>query len=488
MIKKILSTFLIAFIGSAFALGINKHIEKTKRIQMGVQPETMPIVKTNYNQNGVGYPDFTTAAEMSVHAVVHIKTKFHQNVNVYNPFQDMDPFGFFGGNGFPQQQPQQKIGVGTGSGVIISDDGFIITNNHVVENADQIDITLNNKKNYKAKIIGTDPTTDLALLKIEDTGLPFLHFGNSDSLKVGEWVLAVGNPFNLTSTVTAGIVSAKGRNIGVPGDGGPKIESYIQTDAAINPGNSGGALVNTRGELIGINAAIASNTGSYTGYSFAIPVSIARKVMDDLLKFGTVQRALLGVSLRNIDSDFAEENSISDVEGAYVESIVDKSAASYAGIKKGDIITKINDIKVTNSSELMEQISKFRPGDKISVTFKRDGSENVVFATLKNESGDTGVVKKENTEVISALGAVFEPATKDEKHRLGIESGLKIKSLGNGKLKSQGLRQGFIITFIDKKPINNKQDLIESLKSERGGVLVEGVYPNGTRAYYGIGL
>ncbi|MFA6924887.1 MAG: Do family serine endopeptidase [Bacteroidales bacterium] len=485
MFNKILFTFLIGFMGGLFAIGAGKHIEKTQRIKMGIQPEETHFFKANYSISDGNYPDFTKAAEMSVHAVVHVKTQFSQNHNYYNPFPEGDPFhDFFNDRNI---NPSPKPEMGSGSGVIISDDGYIVTNNHVVNNADQIEVTLNNKKTFKAQIIGTDPITDLALLKIDAVGLSYLRFGNSDSLKVGEWVLAVGNPFNLTSTVTAGIVSAKGRNIGVMGDG-PVIESYIQTDAAINPGNSGGALVNTKGELVGINAAIASNTGSYTGYSFAIPVSIVRKVMDDLLKYGAVKRALLGINIKNIDSGLADEKGLKETDGVYVDGVSNNSAADLAGIRKGDVILKINDIKISNTSELQEQVSKFRPGDRINVTIKRDSEERVISVVLKNENGDTEIVKKENSEIISMLGATFEPVTKEEKKRLGIESGVKIKKIDGGKLRNAGIREGFIITLIDKKPINNKEDLKQSFENKKGGILIEGVYPNGTRAYYGFGL
>jgi Do/DeqQ family serine protease len=379
----------------------------------------------------------------------------------------------------------------TGSGVIISDNGFICTNNHVINNAEKVEVTLNNNKTFTAEIIGKDPNTDLALLKIEETGLPYITYGNSDEVKVGQWALAVGNPFNLTSTVTAGIISAKGRNINAleanAGRGNYPIESFIQTDAAVNPGNSGGALVNTAGELIGINSAIASNTGSYAGYSFAVPVNIVKKVMADLSEFGTVQRAFIGVSIREIDNKLAEEKNLTLYQGVYVAGLTEGGAADNAGIKEGDIITKIGDTKVNSSPELQEQVSKFRPGDKVNVTVVREGKEKVLALMFKNKNNNTDLMKKEKMSVVKALGAVFEPISNEEMQRLRISNGLKVKQLGQGKLANSGIKEGFIITSIDKKAVNDLEDL-GFLETKKGGVLIEGVYPNGFRAYYGFGL
>ena len=420
-------------------------------------------------------PDFTYAAEQTVHAVVHVNTTFSSR-NANNIF---DPFNFWG-----QQMPQRKEEA-SGSGVIITEDGYIITNNHVVENSEKVEVTLNDNRRFSAKIIGTDPSTDLALLKIDQKGLPFIPYGNSDQLKVGEWVLAVGNPFNLTSTVTAGIVSAKGRNIGILPDQF-KIESFIQTDAAVNPGNSGGALVNTRGELVGINAAIASNTGSYTGYSFAIPVNLARKVVDDLVEFGNVQRGFIGVSIRDMDAKLAEEKGIKETQGVYVAGITEGGAAENAGLKEGDIIIRVGDVAVNSTPQLQEQIGRFRPGDKVNLSVLRDGKEQLFALQLRNREGTTRVIK--NSEPLNLLGASFENAGDAEKSRLGINGGVKVSKLSPGKLLSSGIKEGFIITHIDKRPIRNTDDLEEALKAKQGGVLIEGVYPNGARAYYGFGI
>jgi S1-C subfamily serine protease len=336
----------------------------------------------------------------------------------------------------------------------------------------------------------------LALLKIEEKNLPYLTYGNSDDVKVGQWVLAVGNPFNLTSTVTAGIVSAKGRNINVlegdPNRGMFPIESFIQTDAAVNPGNSGGALVNTRGELVGINSAIASNTGSYAGYSFAIPVNMVKKVIKDLLEFGTVQRAYIGVSIRDIDNRLAEEKGIKEFKGVYVSGITDDGAAANAGIQEGDIIMKVGDSEVNSSPELQEQVGKYRPGDKVEVTVMRDAKAISLPVILKNKNNTTTLFVREKEKVnqgdqINFLGATFSQVSDEEKIKLRIRSGLKILKLSAGKLASSGIKEGFIITSVDKRPINSPEDL-KFLETKKGGVLIEGVYPNGFRAYYGFGL
>ncbi|MGR6088431.1 MAG: Do family serine endopeptidase [Arcticibacter sp.] len=422
---------------------------------------------------------FVAASDATVPAVVHVKTTYSvsSNSGYVNPFQDF----FWGNRGYGNPQPARSAG----SGVIITDDGFIVTNNHVVENSDRVEVTLHDKRTLQAKVIGTDPSTDLALLKIEDKGLPYLPYGNSDDVKVGEWVLAVGNPFNLTSTVTAGIVSAKARNISILPDQQFPIESFIQTDAAVNPGNSGGALVNTDGSLIGINTAIASSTGSYSGYSFAIPVNIVRKVVSDLIEYGKVQRAFIGVSIRDIDSKLAEEKGFKKLNGVYVAGLTEGGAAESAGIEEGDIILTVGGVPVNSSPELQEQVSKYRPGDKVEVAINRNGVSKNVIVTLRNKDGDTRVVKNES---VSTLGAEFEIVSREEGAKLGIRSGVKISKLDSGKLRNAGIREGFIIQSIDNRPVSTPDDIVNILNSKKGGVLIEGVYPNGTRAYYGFGL
>ena len=484
--KKIISTFLIASIGGIFAIGSMALISNFKYKRNSVQPE-MPIQQisyiptSSYNSN----IDFTDAASLSIHAVVHIKTEYQVKSSIYNDFYGKywDPWGFYD-NPYQYKIEPQKA---SGSGVILSSDGYIVTNNHVVQDASSIEITLNDKRTYKAKVIGSDAGTDLALIKIDEKDLPFLVYGNSDSVKVGEWALAVGNPFNLTSTVTAGIISAKARNLNILGKNS-SIESFIQTDAAVNPGNSGGALVNTEGKLIGINAAIASNTGSYLGYSFAIPVNIVKKVVDDLLKYGKVQRAYLGISFEEIDSKLAKEKGLTAVKGLYVTSILKNGAAEDAGIAEGDIITKIGDAYVNSTSELQESIITHRPGDKIVVTYTRNKIEKEVSVTLKNQDGGTGIIKTDEISVTKLLGATFEELSENDMKKLGIENGIKVSSLESGLFRSAGIKEGFIITSIDKKSIKTKDDLVEALKDKNGGVLIEGIYLNGTRAYYGFGM
>lgn len=419
---------------------------------------------------------FVNAAEKSVNSVVHINTKATKEGEVY-----YNPFGEFFGNPY-QKMPDQHI-QGSGSGVIISADGKIATNFHVIKDATEIEVTLNDKRKFNATIVGSDPSTDLALIKIDASGLTPIAMGNSDAVRIGEWVLAVGNPFNLTSTVTAGIVSAKGRNIHILKDQ-YAIESFIQTDAAVNPGNSGGALVNTNGELIGINTAIASTTGSYAGYAFAIPVNLVQKVMNDLAKYGTVQRALLGVQITDVTQEAADKNGLKTLEGVLLGKVFENSAAGDANLEEGDIITKINGEPVKTTTFLQEKISQYRPGDKVKITYLREGKEAFAEVTLKNAEGTGDVVEKE----VMFLGAKLEKLSSKEKKEYGIENGVKIKELQNGKLLQNGIKKGFIITHIDHKPMSAPDEVIEILKNKKGGVLIEGIYPSGTRGYYGFGL
>jgi len=485
--KKIIGAFVIASIGGITALGLNRLFEQKSNLQTSQIAYQLPAKYVNMpsvsTENAV---DFTTAAEMSVHSVVNVKTTYPlqtQNQYLYDPFRD-----FFG-----QREPkQQEAPMATGSGVIISQDGYVVTNNHVVDGAEKVEITLNDKRSYTAEVIGKDPTTDLALLKIKETDLPFINYGNSDNVKVGEWVLAVGNPFNLNSTVTAGIISAKGRNIGLlerdVTRGQFSIESYLQTDAAVNPGNSGGALVNTKGELVGINSAIASNTGSYTGYSFAIPVNLARKVVADLLEFGEVQRAFLGISIKDLDGKLAKEKSVNEIKGVYVNGVSSGGSGEEAGIIEGDVITKIGAAAVNNVPELQEQVSRYRPGNKINITLNRNNQEKIVAVVLKNKNGNTDIVEKPKIEVVSTLGATFEAVSAEDLKKLNIENGLRVTKLNAGKLASAGIKEGFIITSVDKKKISSIEDVKATLAKKKGGVLIEGVYSNGMRAYYGFGM
>ena len=436
------------------------------------QPIGLANIQSELNPDAV---DLTYAAEKSIHAVVNVKTQSVREA-YRNPILE-----FFYGDSYRDSEPV----VGFGSGVIISSDGYIVTNNHVVDNSDNVFVTLNDKREFEAEVIGTDPSSDLALIKVDAEDLNYIPYGNSDILKVGEWVLAVGNPFTITSTVTAGIVSAKGKNLGIIQDR-YRIESFIQTDAAVNRGNSGGALVNTRGELVGINTAIISPSGGYVGISFAIPVSIVKKVVADLIEFGVVQRAILGVSIQEINAELAKEKNIEIMEGVYVSELRDNGAAKDAGILVGDIITEINGIKVNSPAELTEQVNRYRPGDKVKVTLKRKGKVKQFEVTLRNLQGDTKIVKSGAYD--SVLGAKLTDIDSEEKKDLGIKYGVKIAELKAGKLRSEGVREGFIITQINNKPVYSVEDLKKKLDNIKGGVYIEGVYPNGVSAYYAFGL
>ncbi len=420
--------------------------------------------------------DFTQAAESTVNAVVHVKTKVFREMDA-NPIYEF----FFGAT--PEGSAAPILGFG--SGVILSSDGYIVTNNHVIEGSDEIEVILNDRREFTAKLIGRDPSTDLALIKIDGKDLPILNYGNSDQLKLGEWVLAVGNPYNLTSTVTAGIVSAKARNINILRNNF-SIESFIQTDAAVNPGNSGGALVNTSGQLIGINTAIASRTGAYTGYSFAIPVSIVKKVVADIREFGEVQRAIIGVTIQNVTAQLIKEKKLDGIKGVYINGVNDDGAAKAAGIKVGDVVLAINDIEVNSVAELQEQVSRFRPNDHISVQVKRAGKMKHYELVLRNLNGTTDIVKTE--ELVSILGATFEPASFVDKRKLGIRNGVKIISLESGKLMKVGVKKGFIITSINKLPVSSVKDISDILSEVNGGVMIEGVYGDGSKTYYAFGL
>ena len=426
-------------------------------------------------------PDFTTAAEKTVHGVVHIMSEFTRKSTYYDDF--FGPFrDFFG---YPYEGQGQTY-TGFGSGVIISADGYIVTNNHVVEDASHIEVTLNDKQEFEATLIGTDPSTDLALIKIDGKDLPYITFGNSDIVKIGEWVLAVGNPFNLTSTVTAGIVSAKARNINILGTEGA-IESFIQTDAAVNRGNSGGALVNMNGELIGINAAIASNTGSYTGYSFAIPSNIVQKVVDDLLNFGNVQRAYIGVTIREVDSKFAKEKDLEVINGVYVESVSETGGAKSAGIEEGDVIVSVDNLPVKTNAELLEIIGQHNPGDLVNIIIDRNGKRQEYNVELRNHEGTTAIAKQSDDFYLADLGATFENIPEKDAKNLGLTYGLKVTGLTDGMLKRGGVQEGFIILKINGINIESKSDVDQALANTRSGVIrIEGIYPNGMRMNYGF--
>ena len=444
--------------------------------------------------------DLTQAAEASVHAVVHIRSTQLGRTQTVRTMPDIFDF-FFGDPRGQERQVKTQPRVGFGSGVIISTDGYIVTNNHVVEDADEITVKLNDEREFKGRIIGTDPDTDLALLKIEGDDFPTLPVGDSDALKVGEWVLAVGNPFSLSSTVTAGIVSAKARDIGssAANGQGATIQSFIQTDAAINQGNSGGALVNARGELVGINAMLYSPTGSYSGYGFAIPTNIMKKVVSDLKQYGTVQRALLGIR----GGDFSTELQMSDeqvedikkradelgvTEGVYVAEVLDGGSA--AGIlQEKDVIIKLDGQKIHKFTDLQQILAKHRPGDKVKATIVRDKKEKEVTLTLKNSQGNTKVVKDRGMEI---LGAAFKPVSTELKRQLNLGYGLEVTGVSTGKMKDAGIRKGFIILKVNGKSMKTVEDLEAELKaatqSPEQVLFITGMFPSGKRASYAVDL
>lgn len=481
--KHLLKFFLVAVLGGVVSLALYSRFDHSQ--SNGNSPDSNPQIQfTNYTSSPsvpLESLDFVNAAQKTVNAVVHVTTTF-QSQKYYNPWSQI-----FGGEKYYSQE--QKA---SGSGVIITNDGYIVTNNHVVANAAHIEISTNDNRIYTAELIGADPATDIALLKITENHLPAIVFGDSDNLQVGEWVLAVGNPFNLTSTVTAGIVSAKARNINIlhynPTDEVFPLESFIQTDAAVNPGNSGGALVNGRGELVGINTAIASRTGSYSGYSFAVPVSIVKKVTADLLEFGMVQRAYIGVSISNIDQELAKDKDLKTREGAYVRGLLEEGAAADAGIKEGDVITSVQGIAVNNVTQLQEQIGKYRPGDEVKLSILRKNNIKDFTVILRDRYGNKELKIRDVEKPGLIYGATLQALTTDEKAGLKIENGVKITDLQSGKLKSAGLSNGFIITQIDKQPVDSPEDVSRILSSKRGGVLVEGIHPDGKLDYYGFGM
>lgn len=503
MWKNVLGFVLVAAISSGVAVGTYSYMDKKHALvnagtNHGFQ---QPLRLTSYNPVAAENTDFTAAAESSIHGVVHIKatTEVKNQQRGGGNGQYIDPFElFFGfGNGGSFQRPQAQPRVGSGSGVIISTDGYIITNNHVVDGATDLEITLNDNRKFKATLVGADEATDIALVKIDAKDLPVIPFGDSEKLKIGEWVLAVGNPFNLTSTVTAGIVSAKGRGIPMMRSNGSamKIESFIQTDAAVNPGNSGGALVNTDGELVGINTAIYSETGNFAGYSFAVPISIAGKVVADLKQFGAVQRAVLGVSILDMAGVPEEDRSkLKALEGAYIAEFADMSPAKDAGVEKGDVITHVNDTKIKNANELQEQISKYRPGDKVEVAVDRNGNKKKFNVELRNRQGSTDIVKA-NASANEILGATFKTLSPEAMRKYGTNSGIQVVSVEKGKFNEVGIRKGFIIMTANGQKITKPEDLDKVVKdvmqgnSETPGLLlIKGLYENGTMKHYAIDL
>ena len=486
-LKQVAAIMLISAttaVGSMWAY--NKILEKDTYVYQAQASTPATKVPSNYAKfDGVtgtnnSPVDFTAAASAAIPATVHIKTKTNavatNNLPRRNPFSDLfgdgfdDLFGDRGGRSLPQ--------MASGSGAIVSEDGYIVTNNHVVDGADDINVTLSNQKSFKAKLVATDPSSDLAIIKIEAKGLPFLLYGNSDEVQVGQWVLAVGYPLTLEATVTAGIVSAKGRTLDINRrQSKSPVESFIQTDAAVNPGNSGGPLINTEGKLVGINSAIASPTGSYAGYSFTIPVNIVKKITSDLMKFGTVQRAYLGINYApsNLSDDVKKQNGIKDGEGVYVTDVTKDGGAIAAGIAKGDFITKINGTPINSGADLVGQIAIYRPGDKVKVTYVHEGKERTTDVLLKNSSGNTDLVK---TSVLDKLGE-FETVSKKDATEFGIKGGVRIKSMNEkGPLSKTRIEDNYVITKVNGNEILTVDDLRKEIeKTPNGTIKLDGVYP-----------
>ncbi|SEL59676.1 Do family serine endopeptidase [Parapedobacter koreensis] len=511
--KKLGLTFLTALVGGLIAVGGYKLFEHKQESKMSFEERQQLHYASNPVPNVVsstGNPDFTQAAAMVAPAVVHITTTYPGRQRGSGGGEDpMDLFEEFFGMPRQRQQRSQPPAQATGSGVIISEDGYIVTNNHVVEDANKIEVQLTDKRVVEAKIIGRDPNTDLALIKISEKGLPFVRFGDSDDVRIGEWVLAVGYPLGLESTVTAGIVSATGRSTGIIARelqqrqyqqrGYPQsseepllntaVESFIQTDAVINKGNSGGPLVNANGELIGINSNIMTPTGTYAGYGFAVPVNLVKKIADDFIKFGMVKRGLIGISFTELNPATAKELEISDVNGLYVNDVVPSGAAEDAGLKKGDIITKLDGRVIASSSDLQERVYRLRPGDKVRLTYKRDNKEREVTVTLKEDTRATESAKEESeakrsaTEIYNKLGAGFVPATDAKKKELGISSGVVVTQVHQGGLFDYfNVQRGLVITHINGKPVNSADDVEAALAdSQRGIVRIVGVPQRGSR-------
>lgn len=440
----------------------------------GAQFRTVNLMQDNW-------PDFTFAAESAVDAVVYVKVTSTQTIQqAPNSIFDFF-FGFPQGGGAPQQRER----TGSGSGVIIREDGYIVTNNHVIEGATKIEVTLNNNQTYPATLVGTDPATDVALLKVDAKGLPVIPFGDSDKLRLGEWVIAIGSPYDLRSTITAGIVSAKGRSM--PNYTGEfKIESFIQTDAAVNPGNSGGALVDKAGNLVGINTAIVSRTGSYTGYSFAVPSNIVKKIAYDLMDFGSVKRALLGIVMQPIDDKIASDLKLSSRNGVYINEVSKGGAADAAGIKAGDVLIAIDSIDITTPSSVQEVVSRFSPGDEAVLTVIRDGKEKEFDVTFKGTAQENGTLADDGS--VAFYGSAIKEADEKTLARYGLKSGVEIVEIGPGKLKDAGATEGFIILYVNDQPVRTPQDVIDVVKKSKRAVFVEGVTPSGRTGYFGFGV
>lgn len=477
MNKKNLVTVLLSVLLSGLtALAIVRGVESSpnqieQEMYQGAKFRTVNLMQTEY-------PDFTYAAESCVDAVVYVKV----TVKSVQRYQTDPFFRYFFGDDFPNSRERESQG--SGSGVIIRPDGYIVTNNHVIENASKVEVTLNNNKTYEATVVGTDAATDVALIKIEADGLPYIEFADSDNLRLGEWVIAIGSPYDLRSTITAGIVSAKGRSI--PNyEGEFKIESFIQTDAAVNPGNSGGALVNKDGKLVGVNTAIISQTGSYTGYSFAVPSNIVKKITDDLIDFGTVHRVMLGVTGGNVTDELAKKLKLSSPNGVYISEVMKGSAAEKAGIQPEDVIVKLDSTVITQMALLQEKVNSYRPGDKANAEIIRDGQKKIVEITFMEES-DTQVSMDDDGSAFF-FGATLQTPSEETLKRLGIKHGVEVVELSSGKMQDAGASEGFIIQYVNDQPVTKPQDVIDAAKKGKRAVLIEGVTSYGRPGYFAFG-
>lgn len=478
--------FSSIFGGLVAVIGYSIIMPQQQIIQQTSSRSNAPVSLTNYvfDSSDFVVPEglnFVFAAKNATQSVVHIRTTYAEGMRSQSPFNDFfkDYFG-------DRYDRRYGPSMGAGSGVIISSDGYIVTNNHVVENASEIEIVLNDNRSYEAKVVGTDASTDLAVLKIEEENLPPAKYGDSEAINIGEWVLAIGNPYEFRSTVTAGIVSAKGRNINILG-GGSSVESFIQTDAAVNPGNSGGALVNLNGELVGINTAIASPSGAFAGYSFAVPVTLVEKVVEDLIEYGEVQRALLNIQIRDVNAQIADQHDLDVLKGVFISTVNPGGAADIAGMEDGDVIVGIDGKSVDNVAQLQERVAIKRPGDEIIVEFIRKGRARQVEATLRNLEGNFNLVAAKTDFEIG--GATFVEVTDELKDELDINGGAQISELKDGKWKEVRMKEGFIITGIDNEDIRGLRDLENYFKRpRRDGILIEGIYPDGSKAHYGLGL
>ena len=491
MKKGFLTVLLSILAGGLTAYGVVKANEN-HLIPTHLSPENGSVEYRTVNLADSDYPDFTYAAETCVQAVVYVEVTAQQQARSRG--LDLEelfgfPFGFGFGDGYGQQQPQSREVKGSGSGVIIRPDGYIVTNNHVVSGATKISVTLNDNRQFDATVIGTDPATDVAIIKVDADNLPTIPFGDSDQLRLGEWVLAIGSPLGqqLRSTITAGIVSAKGRSM-PDGSGEFKIESFIQTDAAVNPGNSGGALVNKKGELVGINTAIVSQTGAYSGYSFAVPVNIVKRVVSDLIDFGSVKRAMLGITMQPVSSlekKILDELKLNSMNGVYIVEVSKGSAAEEAGLKQGDVITAIDGQRITDGASVQEKVNNYHPGDKAAVTYIRDGKElttEVTFHAADTQNGESDV-----DGAVAFYGAKLKELTSEEKQAMGIRNGVKIVSVGQGKMAQAGATAGSVILYVNDEPVSKPEDVIAKAKKAQRGIYIEGVDANGKSFYFGFG-